>query len=256
MPGYKRWGGMGGRAYRSPYNPFAGAARRLGPAYTGRIPPGELKFKDTANTGIAIAAVAAMTGLEQNPNLAGANDATCVNALTQGTGDQQRIGREVRQMSLHFKGVVTVQAQTDQTDMDTSPSITIWIVLDKQSNGAAASSEEIVTNVSASISLGPESDLNLRFKQRFTVLKKIKVRLPLMTAHYDGNLAAINQPGIHKNWNADISLGGMRVTYSASDAQAGFAEMPSNAVNVIASCSSTTLVPLLRYNCRMRYRDS
>lgn len=212
----------------------------------------ETKYFDTslaATTLVVPAATTAWTGQDTlNPTTV-----LCFNAPTQGTGASNREGRFITMESLQFNGIVTMAAQADQVAMDNAPTIKLYVVLDKQTNGGTATgldSENVYTNPVGTALGGCAPLRNMLYSKRYKVLKEIVVDPRQMTVAYDGT--NMEQEGAQISVDCFIKLKGLKVEYSAN---AGIvADIVNNGLFLLAFCSSASMIPQLTYNARLRFR--
>jgi len=239
---------------------YAGRGSRPGPAmyrkFRGlrRYPTSgiETKFFDSsvAVTGISVTqGTAAVTGLEINPATV-----LCLNSMVQGTGASQRDGRKITMESVQLTGSVAVAAQATQTAADTKPIITIFVVLDKQTNGGTATgldSENVWTNPAARAEVGGQFLRNMLYTKRYKVLKEINVDVKSPPIVAEGAMD-IEQAGVHTPWDCYVPLKGLGVEFLGNAGTV--ADIVNNGLFVCACTSSGSFAPLLSYNARLRYR--
>jgi len=85
--------------------------------------------------------------------------------IPQGDTQSTRDGRLARIKSIHFRGVASgSSAAVGQIGLY------LWVVLDRQCNGAAAAATDVMTGVDASVCM-----LNLNNSKRFKILKKVLI---------------------------------------------------------------------------------
>ncbi len=214
-------------------------------AYTGRVPRGEVKFLDTKLSLTNVLSKTDSTGLLVNPSAT-----VMVNAVAQGAGDQQRLGRQNRQWRLDITGVIDCVGKEGSTSIYAPPEIAIWVVLDKNANGAVPLTNAVVTNLSQSKLLCPLALPNLLYKSRFLILKKLLFRMPQPTVTDDG--AGTDIAASHKRWACSVNLRGMLVGSTGTDAS--IADMPSNAIHIMAGASEADVsIPQIAYNARLHF---
>jgi len=94
---------------------------------------------------------------------------TTLNAVPQGTGDSQRVGRQITIKSIEMTGVI----QSDQTGLSPD-TVAIWLVLDKQANGANPTVAQVVAPdpVDDTVPSLPIAHPNLENSDRFVLLRK------------------------------------------------------------------------------------
>jgi len=128
-----------------------GRARISG--FFGRFPPKgrEYKFFDTAN-GFSFDSTGEVPATGQ------------LVLIPQGTTQSQRIGQQCTIKSIQIKGNMTFQPGADT---DGSNTAYMWLVLDKQCNGAAATMTDVFTSTTPNLAL-----INLANSDRFVILKK------------------------------------------------------------------------------------
>ncbi len=207
---------------------------------------GEKKFIDTG-VAVALTAPSNAAGMEVNPG-----STTPVNAMVQGNGNQQRVGRQIREQYLQLKGTITVPAQTNQVVADIQPNVCIWVVRDNQSNGLQADSEDCFENPFGSSALACQPLRNKDFGPRFTVLASRKLLLKAPPIVYDGT--NIEQAGSHLDFTINIPLKNRKTTYSETTAT--FLGMQTGAINIFACANDISTAPVLTYICRMTYTDA
>jgi len=129
-PGYIRSGGYYGR-------------------FTG--PNAELKFFDTALT-FSVDATMEVPATGQ------------LVLIPQGVTESTRVGRKCIIKSIEVKGTI---ADAPAAAANAASSAYVWLVLDKQCNGAAAAATDVFTSTAAQTAL-----INLANSERFVILKK------------------------------------------------------------------------------------
>lgn len=118
---------------------------------------GELKFFDTA--------------ISDNIDLTGHVPATGgqLNLVPQGTQESQRIGRKIIIRSLRLRFVSRI---TSAALVGGAGTVTIFVVQDKQTNGAAASVTSVLTGTNTTTDMPNLNEVN-----RFNILKKFTFTL-------------------------------------------------------------------------------
>ncbi len=232
---------------RVPRKRFRGSRRRRPRRRNARIGGFmgiELKFYDQLLTSSALTAPTNASGGEHDPSAT-----VLLNTVTQGDGESERDGRQIKMRKISIRGLITYAAQVNQTAGDNACAIMIALVLDKQTNGATITSENVFINPSASGTLAPQAFNNLQFIKRFKVLKRIEFNLPQPEMTYDGT--NVEQSGEHIPWEMHVDLNNLEVNYSGITENVS--NIVDNSLHVIAYCSSTNLVPQIFYNSRLRF---
>lgn len=215
------------------------ANRRTG-GFLGR----ELKFYDTTLVGANIATSADGAGIEADPS------ATIVlNTATQGDGEQQRDGRKMSMKSIFVSGIVEIGPSTDVTVPEAVPDIAIWLVLDKQTNGATIVSENVFVNKSASILGGTSLMRNLQFTSRFRILDKVAFTMP--NPPQSGDSTNFDVQGSTVKWSLSANLKNMGVLFTNTSETV--ANITDNSLHILAVCTSTSMSPTITYNGRLRF---
>lgn len=200
---------------------------RAYPSVTRFMPSGgELKFFDTA--------------VDFTIDTTGEVPATGqLNLIPQGAGESQRIGRKVTIKSINFNGLVLYNPTTDTNGSDF---VTIYLVLDKQCNGAAASATDVLTTVDFF-----KAQRNLANSERFVIMKRWQFSLQSQ-AGASGAFGKV-QRGLkfYKKCNIPIEF---------SSTMGVISEIRSNNLFLLAGSTSVsddkTAVSAI---CRLRYSD-
>lgn len=117
-----------------------------------------------------------------------------LNAVAQGNGESQRIGRKITNSSLHIRGILNASSTVAN-----GASCRIVVFKDNQSNGAAPTPSNVMTS-------GINGFRNLEYVSRFQVLvDKVYNINPSIT--FNGNTSTLNasSPNRHIAFNMKIS---------------------------------------------------
>lgn len=213
-------------------------------ARTGGFMGMELKFKDVNLNASVLATTADGSGMEKDPS------ATVVlNSLQQGDGESQRDGRRVTMRSVFVSGMVQIPAQADQTVPEAPPHVCIYLVLDKQTNGATISSEDVFVNPSGTALGGTSLMRNLQFTSRFTILDKVSFNVPI--GQVSGDSTNFDMTGGLRKFKLSANLNNLRVTFSGTEDTV--ANITDNSLHLLASVTSGTTGAILTYNSRLRF---
>lgn len=208
-PGFYRRAGNYGR--------YGAVARRL-----GNLP--EKKFFDTALSFLfdATAEVPATGQLTLIP---------------QGDTESTRDGRKAMIKSIQIRGNVLYNPAAVTTGCD---DVFVYVILDTQCNGAAATVADVFTGTNLSTAL-----LNLNNSGRFRILKKLKIHLAANAGVQGAFAAAIQQVEYFKTCNIPVDW---------SSTTGAITEIRSNNIFLIAG-SSTLSDDLATFtgNCRLRF---
>ena len=206
--------------------------------YIGR----ELKFKDyeaihTLNQG-------AVAGSEVDPATA-----LSLSAISQGTSESERVGRVAWIKQVLIQGHVNFWNGTSSTEGGCYA--VIWLVLDKQTNGAQLNAEDVFVEP-AGVAHTADCFQNLQFSDRFRVLKKKIVRS--------------NPPGLTTNSTDNNFYSRITVPFSIyhkcnlkqefKDSTGTIAAMTNNSLHLIAQISRTANASSdIVYTSRVRFTD-
>ncbi len=211
---------------------------------TGGYQGMELKFYDQTNVADNVVTTANGSGMEVDPSAT-----VLLNTVTQGNGESQRLGRKMTMKSIYVCGVINIAAVADQTVPEDVPHIAIWLVLDKQTNGATLNSEDVFSNLSGDLRGGTSLLRNLQFSTRFTVLAKASFTMPVSSI--SGDSTNFDSPGISRQFKLFANLKNMNVLFSGTTETV--ANIIDNSLHMVASCTSTTMGPTITYNSRLRF---
>ncbi len=149
----------------------------------------EKKFLDlTVGTD---ALVNSTSGAEIDP----ASSVNCLNAVALGDTESSRDGRQVKSLSVHVRGYVIRTALIAETVPPAGRTVTLYLIHDKQTNGAQFNSEDVFINTGTEVALISKPFRNLQFIKRFAILG---------TAHMDFGRA----PFTNEDTGANYDTGG------------------------------------------------
>lgn len=192
--------------------------------YAGRN--AEMKFFDTA--------------LSFNIDATGEVPATGqLNLIPQGVTESTRVGRKCVLKSIQMRGIVLFQPGAAATAASTAY---IYVVLDKQANGAAAAVTDVFTSANLASAMH-----NLSNSQRFVVLKKMKFTMAPMagaTTAYNNSTKTFD---MFKKCNIPLEF---------SSTTGAITELRSNNVFLLAGTDqlSDDLISVAG-TCRVRFSD-
>lgn len=203
-PGYSRTSGYYGR--------FAG-------------PGAELKFFDTSLS-FPVDATGEVPATGQ------------LNLIPQGTTESQRIGRKCVIKSIQLRGIATFAPAAAATAADV---VNLFVVLDKQCNGAAAAFTDVFVGSSANTSLR-----NMANSSRFVILKTYRWAFNPMS----GATTAYNNTTRTFDWYKRCNI---PLEFSSTTGAIG--EIRSNNIFLLAQAVQDDLTTVTGV-CRVRFSDS
>jgi len=152
-----------------------------------------------------------------------------LNATQVGAAAWQRIGRKIQCQYLQLDvswspdNASTVMVQQD---------VRLLIFIDRQANGVAPSYADVIKDVTPNgVATSPVHGFyNQDNKQRFTILKDIKLTMPMLVASATRDYPQ-GMPPLHSQYF--IPLKGLTTTYNGTANPATLAEIASNAIYVM-----------------------
>lgn len=207
----------------------------------------ETKFYDTNLVGAGLAAPVDSTAGELDPSAT-----IMLNTIVQGDGEQNRDGRKATMLSVHVKGNVSIPPQVNQTTLDTQGIVFLALVLDKQTNGAQLNSEDVFANPSADSRTAPMCFLNLNFRQRFEVLKTVRLVLEQPRIGIEDGTNT-DSTGVQQPFDMYHHFGeGLATLYNGTTESV--ANIVDNSLHMIGYVSNSSYVPVVTYISRLRFR--
>lgn len=217
---------------------------------TGGLMQLEQKFYDTSVVDAPILYPTNCAGLEVDPTTV-----NCISAPAQGSGDTQRVGRQITIRRIDVAGVFNIQSATAQTTInDHNPICVVYLVLDKQTNGAQLSSEDVLKNQAADVGANSALMRNISNTHRFQVLGKRVLHMQSMTAVNNSSAGTISHTGDYLQW-AFHKKCNIPVRFGVGLTSAGVASVEDNSLHIIAVTNSSTHNIIMTYNARIRYTD-
>lgn len=242
------------RIYREAWNPaMVAAVTSSRPMFVPRVLGNpravtERKYFDSENAGITIQTKDDdWTGTEVDP--------TANSLFTPVTGDDfnHRTGRKVQVLSLKIKGYLSILQNTNETQVYDVPAVRIVLYQDKQTNGAQAQGENVISS-------GAADDAILMFQNpanfgRFRILKDKYFTMPQPMVSWDGT--NIEQGGLGKpfKWNINFKIP-VFVHFNATNGGT-IADIIDNSFHIIAAKfdQGTPVDIFLQYKCRTTFLD-
>lgn len=162
-----------------------------------------------------------------------------LNLIPQGVTESTRVGRKCVVKSIHIRGTMgfAPAGGTNANDL-----VYVYVVLDKQCNGAAAAITDVLTSNVISNAM-----INLANSERFTILKRIVASLPSgagVSAAYSGLVKAFE---FYHKCNLPIEF---------SSTTGAITEIRSNNLFLLAGTGSGDDLTTVTATCRLRFSDS
>lgn len=198
----------------------------------------ELKFQDS-ETDQAVG-----TGVDNNAR-ADPTSKLSLNSIAIGNAPDQRDGRHVRLHSLNIKGMINFTADSG-TVPPTTGFVNIYLVRDKQTNGAQIVPSEVFHNP-ANAEMDHSPMLRLENISRFQIIKKLTVYKHYPVAIWNGSLTKTN--GVNQPFSMYCKVSD-DVHFSATTAEIGSIADVSYHLIVIGTAN---LLATLNYTSRVRF---
>lgn len=177
---------------------------------------------------------------ETNPTLVNIGNAApmlyCLNDMAQGTTENTRIGDNIKMHSMD----VRVRCTTENTEAERNGSLRVYIVQDRQTNGAAPGGD-VFSNATAPISL-----VNLKLSKRYKVLGDRVWDIPFQDNQSNNQTALFT-------WKQKLSF-----TTMFSGAGAGFVNVQTNSLFLIIekdNCAGAVQNQKVQVSSRVTYSD-
>lgn len=224
---------------RLPLSAMGPNARTGGFAHT--VGGNELKFFDTTYGETVMAETIATS--HANPDTV-----ECLNAMTVGSGEQERIGRKITMQNLEINFQAITEKVTDANPDIGSPTCRVVVYLDTQNNKTDGNEVDVFN---AAGEFNETSMRNMEYKNRFRILHDRTWNMPFTThtTNYAGNTLFT---GGARNWSANISLKGVDVDFSGSADPATILAITNNSIRVMAWSQGAYIH--LQYQARLHFR--
>lgn len=223
-----------------------GAFKKARPNYQNRRTGGfaglEVKFYDSQVDPTALTADWATSNIDPT-------DEQCLNALTQGTDEDQRIGRKATFKSVMIKGEIRLLNRDGVATLEGGRNtVRIILVLDTQTNGAGMLGSAVMNGAPGNVQ--PENAYrNLENSKRFKILADKTITLRYQGIGGDGT--TIDIQGETKTFSIFKSLN-LDTNYSASQDPPDIADIVDNSLHLIAVADSGAQV-FMNYMARTRF---
>ncbi len=220
-------------------------ARRIDNMRTGGLVGLEPKFRDRNLLAATISTVGALTGGEIDPATV-----LCLNSMDQGTSPSERLGRFITMKTLQIKFHLETPAYEAAVNPLADINIFIALVLDKQTNNAQLSSEDVYQNVGATPELNGNPMRNMQHTDRFKVLKTKKIIMKRSIAQMnEGGINLFAGGSVTKDFEWYIGLNNLRTQFTVIGDTV--AQIQDNSLHLIAFATSGNTE--ISYHSRLRF---
>lgn len=223
-------------------------ARRVGNVRTAGLLGIEYKYNDAAfHAGTALATSNNGAGMEIPPSAANWN----ICSVPQGDASNQRDGRRIVIKQLIVRGQIYWTAVAAQASIPVGQVISIWLVLDTQTNGANCNSEAVFSNTAGANLNGPYSYRNPLYGQRFRILWKKTFHSPPWVTGQDAAGTFSVSSGNSVPFAAIVNNMNLPVTYNGTSGI--ISEIQDNSIHVMACTTGTTAAPTIQWSARIHF---
>lgn len=206
----------------------------------------ELKFYDQSLVGQALVTNTDGSGSEFDPS------ATIgLSTIIQGDSGSNRDGRRATFWSMFVNGSIDLPVKTNQVGGVLQTEVFICLVLDKQTNGIQIQSESVYLNVGGATGTGTLLQRNLVQSKRFTVLKTVRLIIPVVFSVFDGT--NIEQYGTRTHWSLYHRFRTPVIANYSGDTE-DIANSTDNSIHLLAFTSAVISNPTISYSSRLRFR--
>jgi len=209
----------------------------------------EKKFLDTGIASTALVVSASCTGCEFDPTTM-----NCLNAPVVSDGQSGREGRQISMDSIEIKGAIYIAPSADENQVVAAPIVTVFLVLDKQSNGAQLNSEDVFVSPYSAQANASMPSRNLEYEKRFSVLASRRITPANIPLSFNVDTDVVYRNGIFQPFTLRKNLKGMKVNFKQSGTDGTIATITDNSLHVIATCTGIGAEPQMFYNSRLRFR--
>ncbi len=218
----------------------------------------EMKFHDCMVDARTIAvATSSMAGLEVDPDdIAVEGCLNTISAQKLGTSEIQRVGRVIYISKVFVRGMV--HALTSATARHNGEKVSLFLVLDRQTNKAQMASEDLFYSVAgtAQPEVFASQMYDPQYSSRFRVLKRVDL---IINPTSGGSVPSTDVPwtlGIMKCFKMAVKFKKpIKVNYFAGGTIASVASIIDNSLHILACTTSSAGDAVLNYVARVRYTD-
>lgn len=209
----------------------------------------ELKFFDTLAVSRNVASATNLTGGEVTPSIP-----FCLNAMIPGDGESERLGRHIVMRSIKVKGRIQDPVAEGLGLPPATPHCNVYLILDKQTNGAVFNSEDVFTNIGNVNATINSIFLNMENTDRFQVLDSAHMKLDPMVMVDD---TSVPQEFSRAQATASFSLSyrwpkGKKVLFKGTGGT--IVNIQDYSLHIVAFSTSGNLN--IDYGSRLRYTTS
>lgn len=195
-------------------------------------------FNTTSLSGSGIIGPTAVSGAAVTP--------VVLNAPAQGDGPSQRDGRQINMESLYIVGnILCLNDPNVGTAPEAMPAVTVWIIMDTQTNAAAASVTDFfeANTFPASSNLSNCVLMNMANAKRFRVLKKMRFDardFQSIGSSFNDTDNTFGASGSTVHFEEYIKLGGKSVNFISGETTSSVAAIADNSIYLVAYRSGTS----------------
>lgn len=188
-----------------------------------------------------------------------------LNLISAGSSFFNRIGRKVEMKSLLLEINLNPVSAVRNCGADT---LRILVVYDRQTNGATPAITDILqdTEQNGTNTTAPTSNINLNNRDRFQIIRDIRIMIPAMTTAATG-VPTLTFPSIYQgtnDWKGGhvrefMKLSEMVTQFKADSAPAVIGDIATGGLFLITfagNAAGAEAVAATQWNARLRYHDN
>lgn len=227
------------------------------PRTTGGLNLTEIKYFDTELTATAITASANWPGTEVDPDVVPVTNIDTLFAPIEGSGINNRVGRQVAVKGIRIRGNIIANNKAGVSVADVPSYVRLIMFQDKQTNGAQAQGEEVMSDPVTNNTFMPQTSLlNLANLGRFRILKdKIFTLQNAAMTNDTGATGGVVMQGLIRTFKWNVMFRDpIIVNFNATNGGT-IADVVDNSFHLLAVTGTTAGVPTISYSCRISYLD-
>ncbi len=209
---------------------------------TGGFEGLEVKFHDTAVIDAQPGNNGDMTGGKIDPT-----STLCLNAMSQGVDEKQRLGRTISMRAISVKGRVHLKKSEGDTSPQGAHQIMLVLVMDKQTNASSMTSDLVFSNPSGDVGGINSVFRNMEHTDRFTVLATRHIVLQPEVTQFAIN--DYSNAGNLQLFSMYVPLRNKKVLYTGSTGT--IAAIQDNSIHMLAFANG--IVVDITYNARLTF---
>jgi len=176
----------------------------------------------------------------------------CLNGVSQGTGDNERIGNTIRVTKVTVHGVLSRPNALYAAAQPRNVNIyRIWLVLDRQTHEGSATSYPL-QNVGGTTLNNVGALVYKDFEPRYTILDDAAFRLAPKSIAWNVDLSSYYQVGNEEYWEIEKNVNFLTTFSGSGDT---ISDILSGSLHIMACCNEEPVLTTIAYQARVEYYD-